>query len=200
MKKIYLSTGNKGKISEIKKILSDLNYSVYSKAELGINEEVEENADTLEGNSMLKAKFLKKFTDDIVMSDDTGLFVNSLGGRPGVYSARFAGEECDDFKNRKKLLSELDGKTDRSAYFETVITIIYEKNNVHQAHGRVDGTILTTEQGENGFGYDSIFMPDGFDKSFAQMEDTEKNQISHRKRALENAKIILKDLNESSDN
>lgn len=200
MKKIYLSTGNKGKISEIKKILSDLNYSVYSKAELGINEEVEENADTLEGNSMLKAKFLKKFTGDIVMSDDTGLFVNSLGGRPGVYSARFAGEECDDFKNRKKLLSELDGKKDRSAYFETVITIIDEKNKVHQAHGRVEGTILTTEQGENGFGYDSIFMPDGFDKSFAQMEDTEKNQISHRKRALENAKIILKDLNESSDN
>lgn len=200
MKKIYLSTGNKGKISEIKKILSDLNYSVYSKAELGINEEAEENADTLEGNSMLKAKFLKKFTDDIVMSDDTGLFVNSLGGRPGIYSARFAGEECDDYKNRKKLLSELDGKTDRSAYFETVITIIDEKNNVHQANGRVDGTILTKEQGENGFGYDSIFMPDGFDKSFAQMEDTEKNQISHRKRALENAKIILKDLNESSDN
>ncbi|WP_297812422.1 RdgB/HAM1 family non-canonical purine NTP pyrophosphatase [uncultured Finegoldia sp.] len=200
MKKIYLSTGNKGKISEIKKILSDLNYSVYSKAELGINEEVEENADTLEGNSMLKAKFLKKFTGDIVMSDDTGLFVNSLGGRPGVYSARFAGEECDDFKNRKKLLSELDGKKDRSAYFETVITIIDEKNKVHQANGRVDGTILTKEQGENGFGYDSIFMPDGFDKSFAQMEDTEKNQISHRKRALENAKIILKDLNESSDN
>ncbi|MDU1831664.1 MAG: non-canonical purine NTP pyrophosphatase, partial [Finegoldia magna] len=96
MKKIYLSTGNKGKISEIKEILSDLNYDVYSKSELGINEDAVEDAETLESNSLIKAKFLKKYTDDIVMSDDTGLFVNSLAGRPGVYSARFAGDECDD--------------------------------------------------------------------------------------------------------
>ncbi|EFH92337.1 RdgB/HAM1 family non-canonical purine NTP pyrophosphatase [Finegoldia magna] len=200
MKKIYLSTGNKGKISEIKEILSDLNYDVYSKSELGINEDAVEDAETLEGNSLIKAKFLKKYTDDIVMSDDTGLFVNSLAGRPGVYSARFAGDECDDTKNRQKLLSELKDKEDRSAYFETVITIIDSNDEIHQAKGRVNGKILLEECGEHGFGYDSIFMPDGYDKSFAQMEDCEKNKISHRKRALENAKIILKGLNESSNN
>ena len=200
MKKIYLSTGNKGKVSEIKEILSDLNYDVYSKSELGINEDAVEDAETLEGNSLIKAKFLKKYTDDIVMSDDTGLFVNSLDGRPGVYSARFAGDECYDSKNRQKLLSELKEKEDRSAYFETVITIIDSNNEIHQAKGRVDGKILLEECGEHGFGYDSIFMPDGYDKSFAQMEDSEKNKISHRKRALENAKIILKGLNESSNN
>lgn len=200
MKKIYLSTGNKGKVSEIKEILSDLNYDVYSKSELGINEDAIEDAETLEGNSLIKAKFLKKHTDDIVMSDDTGLFVNSLDGRPGVYSARFAGDECDDYKNRQKLLSELKDKEDRSAYFETVITIIDSNGEIHQAKGRVDGKILFEECGDNGFGYDSIFMPDGFEKSFAQMKDFEKNQISHRKRALENAKIILKGLDESSNN
>ena len=200
MNKIYLSTGNKGKVSEIKEILSDLNYDVYSKSELGINEDAVEDAETLEGNSLIKAKFLKKYTDDIVMSDDTGLFVNSLDGRPGVYSARFAGDECDDSKNRQKLLSELKDKEDRSAYFETVITIIDSNNEIHQAKGRVDGMILLEECGEHGFGYDSIFMPDGYDISFAQMEDFEKNKISHRKRALENAKIILKGLNESSNN
>lgn len=200
MKKIYLSTGNKGKVSEIKEILSDLNYDVYSKSELGINEDAIEDAETLEGNSLIKAKFLKKYTDDIVMSDDTGLFVNSLDGKPGVYSARFAGDECDDYKNRQKLLSDLKDKDDRCAYFETVITIIDLNGEIHQAKGRVDGKILLEECGDNGFGYDSIFMPDGFEKSFAQMRDSEKNQISHRKRALENAKIILKGLNESSNN
>lgn len=200
MKKIYLSTGNKGKVSEIKEIISDLDFDVYSKKELGINEDAVEDAQTLEENSLIKAKFLKQYTKDIVMSDDTGLFVNSLDGRPGVYSARFAGEECDDEKNRKKLLSELRDKKDRSAYFETIITIIDENGGIHQTNGRVNGEILLEEHGENGFGYDSIFLPNGYDKSFAEMEDFEKNKISHRKRALENAKVILKALDENSDN
>ncbi len=200
MRKIYLSTGNKGKVSEIEEILSDLDYDVYSKAELGINEDAEENADTLEGNSLIKAQFLKQYTNDIVMSDDTGLFVNSLNGRPGVYSARFAGEESDDKKNREKLLSELQDQKDRSAYFETIITIIDENGNIYQTNGKVEGTILTQERGDNGFGYDSLFVPNGYDKTFAEMENFEKNKISHRKRALENAKTILETLNEDSDN
>ena len=192
MKKIYLSTGNKGKVSEIKEILSDLNYDVYSKSELGINEDAVEDAETLEGNSLIKAKFLKKYTDDIVMSDDTGLFVNSLDGRPGVYSARFAGDECDDSKNRKKLLSELKDKEDRSAYFQTSIALVEPNKEVKLFSGRIDGEIAFEERGEQGFGYDSVFIPKGYDKTFAELGDEEKNKISHRAIATENLKSYLK--------
>lgn len=194
MRKIYLSTGNKSKIKEIKDILENLDFEIYSKADLGIYSDVEEDGNSLEENSLIKAKYLKDFTRDIVISDDTGLFVESLDLEPGIYSARYAGKKASDKENRDKLLDKLKDKTDRSAYFKTVISLIDEDNNIYKATGLLKGRITESEIGENGFGYDSIFIPDGYDISLAQMTDKEKNKISHRHNALENLKKILEEL------
>ncbi|MCI5997202.1 MAG: RdgB/HAM1 family non-canonical purine NTP pyrophosphatase [Peptoniphilaceae bacterium] len=198
MKKVALSTDNKNKVLEIFDILKHYNFDIVTKQELGINEDFEEIYNTLEENSRLKATKLKEYCNFSVLADDTGLFVNSLNGEPGVFSARYAGVHGDSDANRKKLLKNLEGKEDRTAYFKTVIIFIDEKNNEFLAKGILRGSIAFEERGENGFGYDKIFIPEGYDKTLAELSADEKNKISHRKRALENLKTILGEKYDSS--
>lgn len=191
-KRIILSTDNKNKIREIKDILSAEDVEIATKKDFNINIEIEEDGETLEENSYKKAKEIWEKTKEIVIADDTGLFVKELKGEPGVKSARYAGEHSTDLENRTKLIEKLRNIENREAKFITIITIIDESGKVHIAKGECSGKIILEERGTNGFGYDSIFIPDGYDKTFAQLGDITKNKISHRTKALKNLKEILK--------
>lgn len=194
MREIVLSTDNKNKLREIREILEDLDIKIYGKSDIeGLDFEVIEDGDTLYDNALKKASAMAERVDYAVLSDDTGLFVKALNGEPGVHSARYASEH-DDKKNREKLLNNLKDKEDRSAYFKTEIILIDEDKNIIPIEGVCHGKISLEESGYNGFGYDSIFIPDGFDKTFAEMSHEEKNQISHRARALKNLKDKLSNL------
>ena len=138
-----------------------------------------------------KAKALSDKTDYIVIADDTGLFVNALNGEPGVYSSRYAGQEGNDKKNCEKLINNLEGIEDRSAYFKTVIALITEDKKILKAEGICKGMIIEEARGDKGFGYDPIFVPEGFDKTFAELGHDVKNKISHRALALIELKNIL---------
>jgi XTP/dITP diphosphohydrolase len=179
---ITIASNNEGKLREIGEILG---VKVQTLSQAGIVSNPDEDGNSLKENALIKAAAAKKFTENPVIADDTGLFINALGGEPGVNSARYA----EPGHRREKVLKLLDGVSDRSAYFETVIC--YIDDNVHFFTGRVDGNITTENRGENGFGYDSIFEYEG--KTFAEMTDEEKNTISHRKRALEKLKKYLED-------
>ena len=192
--KLIVSTDNKNKLKEIKEVLKELDIEILSKKEIGAsNLEVEENKDSLEGNSELKAKALSSMTDAYTLADDTGLFVNALHGEPGVKSARYSGDH-DEKGNRKKLLNNLKDKDDRSAYFKTVLCLIDPKKNIKFLEGVCKGHISEEEKGANGFGYDPIFIPEGYDISFGQMTLQEKDKISHRAKALENLKKYFTEL------
>lgn len=181
---IILSTDNEHKISEIQRILEKTDVKLLSKSQAGFNDiDVVEDEDTLEGNAYLKAKAIKDMTDAGVFADDTGLFVNALNGEPGVFSARYSGDH-DDEKNRIKLLENLKDKEDRSAYFKTVIVYIDSENKKHVFEGICKGHISEEMKGKAGFGYDSLFIPEGYNKTFAELGEQEKNKISHRSRAL----------------
>ena len=194
MREIVLSTDNINKLREIREILEDLDVKIYGKSDIeGLNFEVIEDGDTLYDNALKKASAMADRVDYAVLSDDTGLFVTALNGEPGVHSARYASEH-DDKKNREKLLNNLKDKEDRSAYFKTEIILIDEDKNIIPIEGVCPGKISLEERGDNGFGYDSIFIPEGFDKTFAEMSHEEKNQISHRSRALKNLKDKLSNL------
>ncbi|MBO4554890.1 MAG: XTP/dITP diphosphatase [Clostridia bacterium] len=183
---IVLATNNAHKLQEMRAILGGHFDKLYSLADLGVNVDVEETGETLEENSYIKAKAICDLTGKIALADDTGLMVDALNGAPGVYSARYAGEEHDDAKNRALLLKNLLGAKDRSAHFSTVITICYPNGNVLTAEGRVDGYNAPEEHGEHGFGYDSLFFCPELGKTFAEASAEEKNQVSHRGRALRN--------------
>jgi XTP/dITP diphosphohydrolase len=175
---IVFATNNPHKIEEIKlEIGSKVN--ILSLADIGCYEEIPENAETLEGNASLKSRTISEKYKYNCFADDTGLEIQALGGRPGVNSARYAGEEHDHEKNMDKVLRELCGITDRKARFRTVISLIVNGQET-LFEGIVDGKILTYKQGNKGFGYDPIFQPDGYDISFAEMRLEEKNRISHR--------------------
>lgn len=194
MREIVLSTDNINKLREIREILEDLNIKIYGKSDIeGLNFEVIEDGDTLYDNALKKASAMAERVDYAVLADDTGLFVKALDGEPGVHSARYASEH-DDKKNREKLLNNLKDKEDRSAYFKTEIILIDEDKNIIPIEGVCPGKISLEERGDNGFGYDSIFIPDGFDKTFAEMSHEEKNQISHRSRALKNLRDKISNL------
>ncbi len=185
--KIVLSTDNTHKLAEIRSILAPLGYEVLPKSEVGAGAlEVIEDAPDLDGNAMKKARALHALTKLAVLADDTGLFVDALGGEPGVHSARYASEH-DDAANREKLLRKLADTPDdkRTAYFETVLAYIDANGVETVVRGRVDGTITRDERGSHGFGYDSLFLPRGEEKTFAEMNDDEKNALSHRRRALD---------------
>lgn len=186
-RKIILSSGNKHKIDEIKSILFNLNIEICSKNDLGFeNFEVEEDGATLEANAFKKAIELKKMVDGIVIADDTGLFVDELNGEPGIYSSRYGGENTTDKKNNELLLENLKDVPyeRRSATFKTVIAIVLENGEKIQAIGECFGKIALEPRGTNGFGYDSLFVVDGVEKTFGEMSDDEKNKISHRAKAL----------------
>lgn len=182
--KIILSTDNAHKLKEIAELL-DGKVELLSKTEAGYGDlHPVEDGDTLEANALIKIKDIQSGAEDFVIGDDTGLFVPALNGEPGVYSARYAGAEGNDEKNRTKLLKALEGIEDRSAYFKTVIAVKHG-NETYTVEGICSGRITEEERGDAGFGYDPIFVPDGEEKTFAQMTDDEKNKISHRGRALQ---------------
>lgn len=189
--KLALATNNKHKLVEMKAILGNFFDDMYSLEELGIDVDVEETGTTLEENSLIKAKTICKLTGLPALGDDTGLMVDALNGAPGIYSARYAGEEHDDAANRKKLLKDLEGVKNRDAHFCTVITLYYPDDTYIVATGRVDGMILEEERGTRGFGYDSVFYSYDLKKSFAEGSAEDKNSVSHRGRALRNLEEIL---------
>ena len=177
MRNICFVTGNQNKVIEVKKLIK--NFKLISPKDLNFYDEIPETENTIKGNSFLKSSFIyNKFNIDC-FSDDSGLFINALGGEPGVKSARYASERSDTEKNINLVLKNLKGEESRSAYFETCICLIIDgKTSYFQ--GSIKGKITTKRVGSRGFGYDPIFIPKGYDKSFAQMSLGEKNKISHR--------------------
>ena len=182
MNQLILATHNNHKSREFQDILPQ--YSVKTLADLGHDEEIEETATDLEGNSLLKAKTIFKRYGYVVISDDSGLEVNALNGAPGVYSARYAGEPRNDQRNTEKLLYKLQGASNRKAQFRTVITLM-SPGNSFQFEGIVSGTIAESPRGEAGFGYDPVFVPKGYQQTFAELPADLKNKISHRANAIE---------------
>lgn len=191
--RIILSSANPDKVREIKEILGEAHQEVISKAELGMTQDVEETGETLRANAYLKADAIYHKFPEYVVADDTGLFVDALGGRPGVYAARYAGEHCSYQDNVDKMLRELDGVPEdkRGARFKTVICLMRPDGSVEYVEGVLKGGIATEPMGSHGFGYDPIFIPEGYDISLGQMEEEEKNHISHRKKAFDALLKIL---------
>lgn len=201
MRRIILSTGNVHKVNEIKGILKDMPFEVVSKNDLGYQDfDVEEDGSTLQENALKKAEELHKLTKGIVIADDTGLYVDVLNGEPGVYSARYAGEDATYADNNKLLLNNLKDvlKDKRTAHFKTVIAVIFEEGSKLMAEGTCNGYIAFQERGNRGFGYDPLFVVEGTDKTMAELTETEKNQISHRANALINLKDKLEAVIENS--
>lgn len=180
--KLLFASGNQHKIAEINQLLPD-GFELVSLADVGFHDEIPETADTIQGNAILKASFLAGKQPLACFADDTGLVIPALNGEPGVYSARYAGEAKDPAANMTLVLEKLKDKSDRSAYFMTVIAL-WINNEMHTFEGRVEGTILFESHGDQGFGYDPIFRPDGYERTFAEMSPEEKNALSHRGRAL----------------
>lgn len=183
---IVFATYNRHKSEEACQILGP-RWTLRNLHDLGQTEEIPETADTLQGNALQKAQFVYDKYHLSCFADDTGLEVEALNGAPGVYSARYAGEHCSFADNVNKLLHEMQGKTNRRACFKTVVALILD-GEAHFFEGRVDGTIIETPRGGEGFGYDPVFVPDGFNETFAEMSAEQKNKISHRGRAM--AKLI----------
>lgn len=178
MKTIVFATNNENKVKEISGLLGDL-YEVKTLAQIGCLEELEETRDTLEGNARQKAEYVAiKYKVDC-FADDTGLEIAALNGEPGVYSARYAGSQRSSEDNMAKVLSGLADKQNRDAQFRTAICLV-RNNESHLFEGIAHGTITADKSGQEGFGYDPIFQPKGFDRSFAEMTKSEKNEISHR--------------------
>ena len=182
MKQLIFATNNEHKLAEVRALLEGI-VEIISLEEAGLKGEIPETAETLQGNALEKAQWVWDRTQKACFSDDTGLEVDALGGAPGVYSARYAGERCSFDDNVNKLLDAMEGNCNRRADFRTVICLI-EKGEPRYFEGRVDGCILTERFGEGGFGYDPIFLPDHYFVSFAEMPLEVKNQISHRGKAI----------------
>lgn len=181
---IAAATNNKGKAREFAEILKDSGISVLTMKELGIDIEIPETGRTFAENAMIKAKAVSALCELPVLADDSGLCVNALGGAPGLYSARFAGEGATDAELRRKLLDALSGETDRSAYFISSLVMLFPDGRSITAEGRVYGTITEEERGSGGFGYDAIFYCDEIGKTFAEATPEEKDRVSHRGNAL----------------
>jgi len=181
--RLIVATRNVHKVEEIRAILSA--FEVLDLSVLTDPPEVEETGSTFLENAILKAQAISELTDALVLSDDSGLEVDSLGGDPGVYSARYAGEDGNDFLNNEKLLREMDGQSERTARFRCVIVLARGGNVLADFSGAVEGHILQRKQGEGGFGYDPLFVPEGYERSFAELGEEIKNGLSHRSRALE---------------
>ncbi len=181
---LVIASNNKHKVTEIKSILKDYFENIYSLRELGIEIEVEETGETFAENALLKARAVSNAAGMPAIADDSGISANALDGRPGVYSARYSGEPCDDERNNDKLLEELKDKTDRSAYYTASICLYLDEENIITAEGKTYGTIISERRGDKGFGYDPIFLSDDLGKTLAEVDLEEKNKISHRARAL----------------
>ncbi len=180
---LVFATHNRHKLQEVAALLRACD-QVTSPLDYGFDHEIPEDHDTIEANSAQKAQYIYQALNRTVFADDTGLEVAALNGAPGVYSARYAGEDCSFEDNIEKLLRNLEGIQDRRACFRTVVTLIIN-GETFQFEGRIDGEILTTRHGSAGFGYDPIFRPDGHTRSFAEMDMKTKNTMSHRARAIQ---------------
>lgn len=204
MGRVILASQNKDKIREIDTIFRKYDMPVISRDEAGLpKDEIEETGQTFEENSLIKAlglramieadESLSEHLDSIIVADDTGLMVDALNGAPGVYSARYAGEDCRYEDNCRKLLEELKGVPyeDRTAHFETVITLLYPDGTKLVAVGQCKGHIGLEPKGDAGFGYDPLFVPEGYDKTFAELGTDIKNTISHRANALAELERLL---------
>ncbi len=179
---LVFATNNHNKLKEVQALIPS-HINLLSLKDIGCFEDVPETQLTIKGNAIQKAEYIKEHYDFDCFADDTGLEVNTLKGEPGVFSARYAGEQRDANDNMNKLLMELDGIINRKAQFKTVIAL-HLNNKLHTFTGICEGEITTTKQGDSGFGYDPIFMPDGFVKTFAEMKLSLKNKIGHRGKAV----------------
>jgi XTP/dITP diphosphohydrolase len=187
--RFLFATNNKHKIEEVRNILPV--YEIFSLSDVGISIDIPEDYETLDENAMQKARFIAKLSAMDVLADDTGLEIEALEGRPGVYSARYAGEGCSFDDNVQKVLSEMKGMENRKARFRTVVAMIFSGKEFF-FDGTVEGVITHEPFGTEGFGYDPIFLPDGCSETFAQMGQALKNSISHRARAFQEISDFLK--------
>lgn len=190
MRNIVFATNNKNKLQEIRDIVGG-ECNILSLSDIGCHDDIPETSPTLEGNALQKARWVKDKYGCDCFADDTGLEVEALGGRPGVYSARYAGENCNSENNIDKLLAELKGERNRKARFRTVIALLAGGKTV-EFEGRIEGNIATERHGEGGFGYDKVFVPENSDRTFAEMQPFEKNRISHRAEATKKLTDYIK--------
>lgn len=190
MTTLVFATNNRHKLDEVQKIVGRSSFRIKSLSEIGCHEEIPETADTLEGNALLKARYVKEHYGYDCFADDTGLEVEALGNAPGVYSARYAGEEKSSEANIRKLVAALEGQTNRKARFRTVIALILNgKEELFE--GIVQGEIIPEKRGVSGFGYDPVFIPEGYAQTFAEMGNETKNTISHRAEAVKKLEAYL---------
>lgn len=184
MKNLVFATGNIHKLQEVQGLFKE-GFALSCLKDVNITEEIPETADNLVDNALQKARYVYEKCGIPCFADDTGLEVDALGGAPGVYSARYAGEQKDSKLNMLLLLNNMNGKTNRNARFRTIIAYIDENAQEHIFEGEIKGKIIENMAGTNGFGYDPIFVPEGYDKTFAELSSEIKNTISHRARAME---------------
>ncbi|MEQ8241403.1 MAG: non-canonical purine NTP diphosphatase [Cyclobacteriaceae bacterium] len=187
---LCFATNNQHKLDEVSQLLGD-SFKVVNLNSIGCTEELPEDQETLEGNSLQKAKYINDNFNISCFADDTGLEVEALGGAPGVYSARYAGAQRNSEDNMNLLLENLSNQSNRKARFRTVITLILD-DQTYQFEGIAKGEILESKRGEKGFGYDPLFLPEGMNKSMAELTATEKNAISHRGEAIRKLVAFLK--------
>ncbi len=190
MRKLVFATNNRHKLEEVGDVLKD-QLEILSLKEINCFDDIPETADTLEGNALLKAKHIYDNYGFDCFADDTGLEVEALDGRPGVYSARYAGEDQNAARNMEKLLRELEGQPNRRARFRTVVALI-EGGKVSYFEGKIEGKIIEQQRGSTGFGYDPVFVPDGYSQTFAELGSEQKNKISHRALAVKELINFLK--------
>lgn len=190
--KLVFATNNKHKLQEVRDIIGS-GVEILSLADINCNDDIPETADTLDGNALIKARYIYEKYNVNCFADDTGLEVDALDGAPGVYSARYACDGHDSEANMRKLLENLTGKNNRDAQFRTVIALIIDGEE-KLFNGIVKGRITEEKRGDSGFGYDPIFVPEGYSESFAQMDSSTKNSISHRYRATKQLSDYLEAL------
>lgn len=190
MKTLVFATNNPHKLKEIRAKVGD-SFEIKSLEDIDVNEDIPEPYETLEENAFNKARYIKEKYGYDCFADDTGLEIDALNGRPGVYSARYAGPQCHFQDNINRVLREMEGETNRSARFRCVIALILNGKE-YQFEGAVEGKILTEEHGSEGFGYDPVFQPEGYNQSFAEMPLETKNKISHRGKAVAKLTAFLK--------
>ena len=190
---LIIASQNQNKLVEFKKILGD-KINLFSLSDIGLNQEIPENEKTIKKNAIFKAKFVNRQTGKNVFADDTGLEIDSLNGEPGVYSARYSGVERNSDKNIELVLTKLKNKSNRNSRFKTIISLILDGKSVN-FEGVVEGKITEEKRGNNGFGYDPIFQPNGYASTFGEMSLKEKNKISHRSIAINKMVQYLKENN-----
>lgn len=193
-KRIVFATGNAGKMREIREILADMDLEVVSMAEIGADVAIEENGSTFEENAVIKARAVGKVCGEIVLADDSGLEVDHLNKEPGIYSARYMGEDTPYSIKNASIIQRLDGvpREERTARFVCAIAAVFPDGEEVVTHGEIEGWIGYEEKGSNGFGYDPIFFVPEFGRTMAELSDEEKNSVSHRGRALRKMKDELR--------